>query len=443
MIRSTQETLFRLDNLNKEQQKISYQLSTGKKLEYGSDDSNLFTREIFTDDKIRVYEGIKVQLTKTNAQNNTSDSSLAEAKNLLTYVKAEVIKALNATTDDVSKLAIAVNLKGVKENLFSLANENVEGEYLFAGSNTQIKPFTQDKATGKVSYEGDGFLRKVAVEDGAYRERGVSGFETFMYSSDSALKGENLEFGPEERVIDQDNYEWKMRQVSPVTNTGNTLNFDESQPLIDNNGKVWTLDNSVPQLEDGLGNVIAVTAGAGSTYDVVVPGTLDSLSTAELVQYDENRNTVERNTMAITTGVNNSFSVTIPDIDGSKFESKASTFDVMDKIINALEGKDSEGKFVSSESALSSLRETLGEITESFEAANVGHALLGGRNRVFELSTDQVESKITQLNILSQELGAADLSKVAVKAKSLELTFTALYSTINKTSELSLVNFIR
>jgi flagellar hook-associated protein 3 FlgL len=35
-----------------------------------------------------------------------------------------------------------------------------------------------------------------------------------------------------------------------------------------------------------------------------------------------------------------------------------------------------------------------------------------------------------------------DLTKVAMQAKALELTYTALYSTINKTNQLSLVNFL-
>ena len=209
MINSTQETLFRLDNLNKVQQRVSYQLSTGKNLQQGSDDANLYTREIYVDDKIRVYEGLELQIEKTTVQNNTSDSTLSEIKDLLTYVKSEVIKALNDTTDANAKTAIAVNLAGIKENLYDFSNEQVEGEYLFAGSDTQIQPFSKND-DGSISYNGDAFLRKVAVEDGSYRERGITGFETFMYTSSSASKNSDLEFDISERIIDQDGYEWKM-----------------------------------------------------------------------------------------------------------------------------------------------------------------------------------------------------------------------------------------
>ena len=60
----------------------------------------------------------------------------------------------------------------------------------------------------------------------------------------------------------------------------------------------------------------------------------------------------------------------------------------------------------------------------------------------FESSLERINSKLTQYNVLSQEIGGADLTKVAMEAKSLELTYTALYSTISKTNQLSLVNFL-
>ncbi len=441
MIRSTEQTLYRLDNLNAEQRRISYQTATGKILEKGSDDSSLYTREIYVDDKIRVYEGLKEQIQKTNAQNNVSDSTLKEVKNLLTYVKAEVIKALNATTDEGARSAIAVNLKGVKENLYSFANEQVEGEYLFSGSNTQVKPFTKD-ADGKVSYQGDGFLRKVAIEDGSYQERGITGFDTFMYTSSSALKGGNLEFDGRDRIIDQDGFEWKQEAVIPLTTSTNSISFNTNEPLIDGDGTVWTFDGT--NLVDKDANIYPETVTLGPPHSVNVTNTTsnETLGKTQLVKYDENGEATA-DTMSITTGTDKEFVVTVPTVDGTKFEAKTSTFDVMDEIINALERLDSNGNTVTPEDALTSLQGGLSQITESFSAANVGHAKLGGRNRVFEISLERVSTKLTQFNILSQELGAADLSKVAVEAKALELTYTALYSTINKMNELSLINFIR
>ena len=78
-----------------------------------------------------------------------------------------------------------------------------------------------------------------------------------------------------------------------------------------------------------------------------------------------------------------------------------------------------------------------------YDAANIGHAELGGRNKIFESAEIRIESKLTHLNILMQETNGADIAKVAMQSKSLQLTYNALYSTVTKLNELSLINFLR
>lgn len=462
MIRSTTETLFRLNRLNEEQQRISYQISSTKKLQHGSDDANLFTRDIYLDDKLKVYEGIKLQIQKTTAQNNVSDSTLDEVKNLLTYVKQELIKANTATTDQEARKAIAVNLKGVKENLYMLANEQVEGEYIYAGSNSMIKPFEKD-SSGKVTYVGDSFLRKAAVEDGSYREKGVTGFETFLYTSEYGLKGENLEFDKTSRILDEGRFEWKLEGIDPATTASSVstvLNFTADQPLVDENGTVWKLNAGGTALENEDGESFTVTQNPplpapATSYDAdlltitMTPATATApteLSKMQIVKYDEEGNKAvddPNSPRAVTIGADRDFKVALPDVDGTKFETKDNTFDVMDKIINALESVDEKGNTVPLSVANGELTDALEMISQAFENANTGHAKLGGRNKVFEISIERVTSKINQFDIMSHEVGAADLTKLAVEAKALEVTFTALYSTINKMNELTLVNFVR
>ncbi len=440
MIRSTEQTLFRLDNLNAEQQRISYQMSTGRKLQQGSDNSNLYAREIYVDDKISVYKGLKVQIERTNAQNNVSDSILADAKDLLSYVKSEVLKALNSTTDDNARISIAINLEGVKENLLMLANEQVEGEYLFAGSDTSVKPFVMD-ATGSVRYMGDDELRKIAVEEGSYRDRGVTGRETFDNST-VANAGESLEFSLDERIYDQDGNEWELKN-DWVAVIGTPLAFNNTYDLIDNNGTYWDLDESVPQLVDISGNTIPLTGGGpGYAVNLSPSDGIEYLKANDLVMLDSSGNQTAT-FVKINQNAEGNLSIDTPSTTGSKFETRYSVFETLDNIINALKKVDSSGTSISDTEAKAVLESGLTSISEDYDRMNLGHAKLGARNKVFEISYERVSAKLTQYNILSQEIGAADLSKVAVEAKALELTYTALYSTINKMNELSLVNFIR
>lgn len=389
MIQNTSEITYRLNNLNEEQRRISYQNSTGKILDDGSDDSQIFSREVYIQDKLNVYDGIQNQIVKTDAQNNASDSVMKEIKDLLTYAQAEIIKARTDTSDSTSREAIATNFEGIKKNLFALVNEEMEGEYLFAGSNSTVKPFSMD-TDGAVTYNGDGYLRQVAVEEGEYRDRGITGYDAIMYSSDTAYKGEKLSFDTSERVIDQDGNEWKLSVTnSPASGDGILTKYDpDGNPTTDTKNVTRTTD---------------ATDTSFAKYELTDPLTKN----------------------------------------GEVLEAKHNIFDDLDNTILALRGQKSDGTATSGDGETKELLgDQLDNIKSAFDGANVGHAKLGGRNQVFDISLERVNSKITEFNILEQKVSGVDFGKLAVEAKALEITFTAMYSTINKMNQLTLVNYI-
>ncbi|MBY0540987.1 MAG: flagellar hook-associated protein FlgL [Campylobacterales bacterium] len=380
MITQTEQMSYRLSILNTQQQKLTYQTSTKEILQDGSDDSMLYSRIILVDEKVRTYEGLKSQIQKTKVQNNMADSSMAEIKKLLENIKEQLVKANTATTTNDGLTAIASSLAGLKENLFQLANTQVENEYVFAGSNSSVKPFEKD-ANGKVTYLGDSQLRKVAIEEGSYRERGITGFDMMTYPSSTAHKGGTLTFKETDRIIDQGGNEWKLNSPTNDTLTKYDLN----------------------------GN---------ATTDTITPVTNDALTPP-------------------------TYSASMPNVDGTKFEAKTNIFDLIDATVNALKKVDSNGNPISVEEARALVANYQGEVDKAYDAVNIAHADLGGKNKIFEISLERVSSKLTQFDILSLNLGSADLAQVAIESKALELTYTALYSTISKTNELSLVNFLK
>jgi flagellar hook-associated protein 3 FlgL len=376
MINQTEQMMYRLNNLDTLQRKLNFQYG-GKQLENGSDDSILYSRIVSVDDKIRTYEGIETQIERTVVQNNTADSSMKEIKKILEYINAELIKANTDTTGEDGLKAIAINIAGMKENLYDLANTHVEGEYVFTGSDSSIKPFEMD-ANGKVTYVGDNKLRSVAVEEGSYRERGVNGFDMMMYSSSTAYKDQSLTFSATDRIIDQDGNEWKLN--SPTNDT--------------------------------------------------------------LTKYDPDGN-VTTDTMAVTFDVaTNTYSTPVLTAVGTKFEAKTNIFDLIDNVVNSLNKVDSAGNPISDTQARTLIGKGLEELTKAYDGVNIAHAELGSRNKIFETSLEGIGSKLTQYKKLSQDLSSSNLTEVALQAKALELTYTALYSTISKTNQLSLVNFM-
>ena len=381
MINQTEQMMYRLNNLDTQYQKNTYQKSTGEILQNGSDDSVLYARVVFIDDKIRTFEGLENQVEKAAIQNNAADSSMKEIKKILDQIKYELIKANTDTTGDDGKAAISTTISGLKENLYQLANTQVENQYVFSGSDTSVKPFEKNATTGKVTYVGDNQLRKIAVEEGSYREAGVTGFDMMMYPSSSATKGGTLTFQSTNRIIDQAGNEWKLN--SPTNDT--LIKYD-----LDGNATTETI------------NFV--------TNDGLTPPT---------------------------------YSATMPSTDGIKFEAKTNIFDFIDDTVNALKKLSSAGNPITDAESKTLISKSVEESKKAYDGVNVSHSELGGKNKIFEISLERISSKLTQYNILSQQIGAADLTKVAVEAKSLELTYTALYSTISKTNELSLVNFLK
>ena len=375
MIAQVNSSLYRLNNLNSTQDKLNYQMG-GEKLEYGSDDSMLFGRLSHINDKVLTQTEIKDQLERTNVLNKNADSAISTVKLKLESVKEELIKANTSTTSIEGLEAIAQNLSGYKQNLLDLANTQVEGQYVFSGSDSSVKAFTMD-ANGKVTYNGNDSLRKIAVDEGSYRESGVNGFQAFFYTIDSALKGETLTFEADSKILDQEGNEWTL---DTATNTLSKKNWD----------------------------------GSFDTLAVTPP-------TAPATEY----------------------SVTVPNTDGARFEAKKNVFDLLDEAINSLRGVDSVGNPLTAEDKKTKISAAQDGIDKVIDNAAIAHADLGARNKTFNNSLDIIESKISQYNKTSTEIGSSNLTEVGIKLKSLELMFSALYSTISQTNQLSLVNYMK
>ena len=374
---SLNSATYRLGNLDNYQAKLNFQMG-GSKLQFGSDDSVTFGRLTHTEDKIKTQKGIVEQIERADVLNKTSDTAMKEVKLLLEKIKAqELIKANTSTTSIEGLEAIAGVIEGYKQNLFNLANTQTEGQYVFAGSDASVKPFSMD-AAGKVTYNGDSDLRKIAVDEGSYRERGINGIDAFFYVADSASKGGTLTFKDGDRITDQD-------------------------------GKEWVFDN--------VANTLTKTNWDGSTQ-----------------------------TLAVTPPVApaTEYTTTVPNTDGTKFEARRNMFDMLDEAVSSLRGLDSAGNpTLTYEDRRAGISKAIDESTKAYDTAVIAHSELGAKNKTFEVSKERAESKITQLSILEKELGNSNLTEVATELKALEISYTALYSTINRTFELSLTNFLK
>jgi flagellar hook-associated protein 3 FlgL len=457
------QMIYRISNLNDESERISYQMSTGKILQNGSDDSVLFARYIDIENKLRDEEGIKRQIDKTIAQNNVSDDNIDEAKNTIDLLKQDILKALNAGMSRADKTAVATNISGMRDNLLRIANSSVDGEYIYAGSNTTKPAYAKDTNfvnNGRIDFIGNAHLRNVAVGEEQYRERGITAVDVLMYNVDTSAEDDKISFGEREMVVDQLGHEWRFLQEGDAafSNDGVTptsYDIDQYQFVYDQ------VSGNFYRAKDDFQNVDLVSENFSdiSKWEAYAPKDQifkinedDSVGYEYLNVVSDGNNPVTYTSETLTLA-EASGHILDRTYSGLQLETKHNFFDDINIVINALNGygtKIQDGANYGEKDTIiedDAVRDILSNFTsnidDQYDATNIGHAELGGRNRVFEVFQTSIDAKITHYNILIQETNGADMSKLALESKSLEITYTALFSTVSKMNELSLVNFIR
>ncbi|MBN3053126.1 flagellar hook-associated protein FlgL [Pectobacterium brasiliense] len=133
-------------------QKTGEQLATGKRVVNPSDDPIAAASAIMIGQA--QSENSQYTLARTFAKQNMSleESILSKSTNTISSALTEVIKGGGVLSDDDRK-SVATSLRGMKAELLNMANStDGNGNYIFAGYNTDKIPFV-DGATG-VKYLG-------------------------------------------------------------------------------------------------------------------------------------------------------------------------------------------------------------------------------------------------------------------------------------------------
>lgn len=509
MIDASTNMLYHIRNLNTESERVSQQMATGKNIDKGSENSVLHGSLISLEDKLRVTEGLQLQVVKSQAINEVADTNLADLKESLESIKIDLMKGLNAGMDRSDKLALATNLRGIRDNMYDLVNAKVDGEYIYAGSETTKQTLLKDdnyKLNGKVEFGGDGFLRKIAIQPGSYRDRGVTAYDVTFHNYNSydrvdemanpddwdgvGRAGEQIVFSEGDRIIDENGHEWK-----PNDDNTKMQQYDHNGILIDPPEEIdlflteeksirvdLGIDGNNDASNDYIINIDGVTfthtsAGAedaatvhaalklaieahANGYTVSALEELDKftiskssdIAAASVTTTDPKYKIKVSNEIEATGDVQArqaTWKFTAPTSpEGRQFEAKHNFFDDLNIIINALEGYSTDlngtaGNVLSDSAVRTTLADGLELTSKQFDASNVGHGELGGRNAIFNIGYEKLASQATHYNILLQEYGGADLAKLAMESKALELTYQSLYSTISKMNSLSLVNFLK
>ncbi|MBX1886163.1 flagellar hook-associated protein FlgL [Campylobacter peloridis] len=121
--------------------KYNLQLQTGQLIQHSFEHANTYINGSRLEYEManinQIIEG--TQAAQEMAKN--TDTALKNITELLEKFKTLLTKAASDGNSQTSREAIAKELKLIKESIVNIANTSINGQYLFAGSNTATKPF--------------------------------------------------------------------------------------------------------------------------------------------------------------------------------------------------------------------------------------------------------------------------------------------------------------
>jgi len=168
-----------LSGIQNDLAKSQAQISTQKQVLNPSDAPDQATAITRLKSMIGKQDSYAKTLETVQARLETESTTLSNAGDLLIRMKELTIQANNATNSGSGRTLIATEMRGLREQLLSLANStDATGSYLFSGSKVHTQPFAT--SAGTVSYQGDQAHISVAVGDQRTLLTNRSGTEAFV-----------------------------------------------------------------------------------------------------------------------------------------------------------------------------------------------------------------------------------------------------------------------
>lgn len=171
---------YRLGNLTSRLQDANEVVSTQKKINEISDDPLGLSQVLILKNSIGNLEQIEQNVIMGKSWLEGSESALDSVNNLILDAKTDILRLANdSTTADERRDAIE-RVNSIIEQIVSLGNTQVNGNYIFSGTNTNVIPLKYD--TGEppqVLYNGNNIPFEIRTDKNSGVQVGRDGKETF------------------------------------------------------------------------------------------------------------------------------------------------------------------------------------------------------------------------------------------------------------------------
>jgi len=295
-------------------QALQNQLSTGFRYQKVSEDPTSAIKVLGLQQSQRNKAQQLVNLKSAEGYLNTTESSLANAQDILNSLKSIGIEGVSNLLSDTDRQGLLAQIDGYLSTLTNISNQESQDRYLFTGSDVGQKPITLDN--NRVRFNGNDTDLLTIADNNAYLAHNVTG-QTALGLLGEAVQG-GVDLNPvtttSTRLSDLLNgrgVEPTAIQLSDGVNRG-TIDLSAARNIgdvlervnataIDGRSIIATVTSNGIQINyaDGLPGTLRVTnVGAGTTASDLGIATTDLFPTLPIVGSD--LDPIVRNTTSLS-----------------------------------------------------------------------------------------------------------------------------------------------
>ncbi|SIS42980.1 flagellar hook-associated protein FlgL [Salimicrobium flavidum] len=158
--------------------KYQEQFSTGKKISRPSDDPVVAMKGIDYRSELTKVEQFERNIGEVYNWMDSSDAALDESTKALQRVRELTVQGSSDTLGDQERESIAKEVRQISDHLKDLANTEVNGKYLFNGTDTTNAPASTG-GDGEVTFDADESSVNIEISKGVTVKSNVNGNNVF------------------------------------------------------------------------------------------------------------------------------------------------------------------------------------------------------------------------------------------------------------------------
>jgi flagellar hook-associated protein 3 FlgL len=164
------------------EQHLTEELSSGVRVNSVGEDPIAAGQNVMLLNQIRQDDSFTQSANLVTGRLQVADSALGSVVSQLTKAISLATGANNGTRSANDVQAAAREIAGIRDEIVTLANTSYQGQYIFAGTQTDSAPFSTSTATSPAtaSYAGDSNLTFLGLPNGQQIQLNVPGNQIFQ-----------------------------------------------------------------------------------------------------------------------------------------------------------------------------------------------------------------------------------------------------------------------